>query len=230
MIDSARGSLVEVYAQNIASGVRGATRARSRRRCCASWTCAALVLGHSERARCSARPNRALALKVPAALEAGLAPILCVGETEEERDNGETDRKLRQQGARRPRAGCPASAWGSGDRLRARMGDRHRQSGHGGQAQERDRIHPRAGWRPRQGRRRAGADPVRRLGQPGTQRSCWRLRTWTVRWSARVADAPAFAGSWPAAASVSARFDERAAWRSEYCRRGRGSARRRCAA
>jgi triosephosphate isomerase (TIM) len=34
---------------------------------------------------------------VPAALEAGLVPLLCVGETEEERDNDDTDRKLRQQ-------------------------------------------------------------------------------------------------------------------------------------
>jgi triosephosphate isomerase len=34
---------------------------------------------------------------VPAALEAGLAPILCVGETEGERENDDTDRKLRQQ-------------------------------------------------------------------------------------------------------------------------------------
>jgi triosephosphate isomerase len=41
--------------------------------------------------------DRALALKVPAALAAGLVPILCVGETEEERDADETDRKLRQQ-------------------------------------------------------------------------------------------------------------------------------------
>jgi triosephosphate isomerase len=36
-------------------------------------------------------------LKVPAALEAGLTPILCVGETEEERERGDTERKLRHQ-------------------------------------------------------------------------------------------------------------------------------------
>ncbi len=33
----------------------------------------------------------------PAALEAGLVPILCVGETEAERDAGDTERKLRHQ-------------------------------------------------------------------------------------------------------------------------------------
>jgi triosephosphate isomerase len=41
--------------------------------------------------------DRALAAKLPAALAAGLVPILCVGESEEEREAGETDRKLRQQ-------------------------------------------------------------------------------------------------------------------------------------
>jgi triosephosphate isomerase len=41
--------------------------------------------------------DKALAHKVPAALDAGLVPILCVGETEEERDREETERKLRHQ-------------------------------------------------------------------------------------------------------------------------------------
>jgi triosephosphate isomerase len=44
-----------------------------------------------------AETDKALSLKLPAALDAGLVPILCVGETEEERDGDETDRKLRQQ-------------------------------------------------------------------------------------------------------------------------------------
>ena len=41
--------------------------------------------------------DEALARKVPVALEAGLTPILCCGETEEERDADETDRVLRRQ-------------------------------------------------------------------------------------------------------------------------------------
>jgi triosephosphate isomerase len=56
-----------------------------------------VVLGHSERRALFGESDRALALKVPAALAAGIVPILCVGETEEERDAGETDRKLRHQ-------------------------------------------------------------------------------------------------------------------------------------
>ena len=56
-----------------------------------------VVLGHSERRELFGETDRALALKVPAALEAGLTPILCVGETEEERERGDTERKLRHQ-------------------------------------------------------------------------------------------------------------------------------------
>jgi len=56
-----------------------------------------VVLGHSERRQYFNETDRALALKVPQALAAGLVPILCVGETEEERERGDTERKLRHQ-------------------------------------------------------------------------------------------------------------------------------------
>ncbi len=97
MIDSARGSLVEVYAQNMHQEAQGAYTGEISASMLRELDVRGVVLGHSERRAMFGETDRALALKVPAALEAGLAPILCVGETEEERDNGETDRKLRQQ-------------------------------------------------------------------------------------------------------------------------------------
>jgi triosephosphate isomerase len=55
------------------------------------------IVGHSERRQLFGETDKALQLKLPAALEAGLRPILCVGETEEERERGDTERKLRHQ-------------------------------------------------------------------------------------------------------------------------------------
>jgi len=56
-----------------------------------------VVLGHSERRQYFAESDDALSRKVPAALDAGLEPILCVGETEAQRDGGETEDVLRRQ-------------------------------------------------------------------------------------------------------------------------------------
>ena len=56
-----------------------------------------VLLGHSERRQYNCETDRALQEKVPAALDVGLQPILCVGESEEERERDETQRKLRSQ-------------------------------------------------------------------------------------------------------------------------------------
>jgi triosephosphate isomerase len=55
------------------------------------------ILGHSERRQLFGESDEALAAKVPAALAAGLVPILCVGETEAQRDAEETEAVLRRQ-------------------------------------------------------------------------------------------------------------------------------------
>jgi triosephosphate isomerase len=57
----------------------------------------AVILGHSERRRLFNETDEDLARKVPAALAAGLDPILCVGETLEQREAGETEAVLRRQ-------------------------------------------------------------------------------------------------------------------------------------
>jgi triosephosphate isomerase len=57
----------------------------------------AVILGHSERRQLFGETDEGLARKVPAALAAGLRPILCVGESEAERERDETDRVLRRQ-------------------------------------------------------------------------------------------------------------------------------------
>jgi triosephosphate isomerase (TIM) len=97
MVDSARGSRVEIYAQNMHFESEGAFTGEISPPMLADVGAQGVVLGHSERRELFGETDRALALKVPAALDAGLSPILCVGETESERENEDTDRKLRQQ-------------------------------------------------------------------------------------------------------------------------------------
>ena len=97
MVDSARGSRVEVYAQNMHWEPSGPFTGEVSVAMLSELAVHGVVLGHSERRAHFGETDRALALKVPAALDAGLAPILCVGETESERDEDQTERKLRQQ-------------------------------------------------------------------------------------------------------------------------------------
>jgi triosephosphate isomerase len=55
------------------------------------------LVGHSERRQYFGETDETVAKRVAAALEAGLDVIACVGETEAERDAGETDAVLRRQ-------------------------------------------------------------------------------------------------------------------------------------
>jgi triosephosphate isomerase len=97
MVDSARGSRVQVYAQNMHSSGEGAFTGEVSAPMLVETGVHGVVLGHSERREHFCETDRALQLKVPAALDAGLMPVLCVGETEEERERGDTERKLRHQ-------------------------------------------------------------------------------------------------------------------------------------
>jgi triosephosphate isomerase len=97
LVDSTRGSRVEVFAQNMHYAPEGAFTGEVAPPMLVEVGVHGVILGHSERRAQFAESDRALQLKVPAALEAGLVPILCVGETEEERERGDTERKLRHQ-------------------------------------------------------------------------------------------------------------------------------------
>jgi triosephosphate isomerase len=97
MVDSTRGSRVQVYAQNMYHAAEGAFTGEVAPPMLAEVGVHGVVLGHSERRQYFGETDKVLALKVPAALDAGFVPVLCVGETEEERERGETERKLRHQ-------------------------------------------------------------------------------------------------------------------------------------
>ena len=97
MVDSTRGSRVQVYAQTMHQAASGAFTGEVSPPMLAEVGVHGVVLGHSERREYFGETDRALSFKVPAALEAGFVPVLCVGETDDERQRGNTERKLRHQ-------------------------------------------------------------------------------------------------------------------------------------
>jgi triosephosphate isomerase len=97
MVDSARGSSVQVYAQNMHEADSGAFTGEASAPMLTEIDVQGVILGHSERRQYYNETDRALQQKVPKALDSGLVPILCVGETEGERERGDTERKLRHQ-------------------------------------------------------------------------------------------------------------------------------------
>ncbi|HET6507561.1 MAG TPA: triose-phosphate isomerase [Baekduia sp.] len=97
VVDSTRGSRLEVYAQNMHHEPSGAFTGEISAPMLTELDVHGVVLGHSERRQLFGETDKALQLKVPAAMEAGLRVILCVGETEDERENGDTERRLRHQ-------------------------------------------------------------------------------------------------------------------------------------
>ncbi len=59
--------------------------------------CEYVILGHSERRRNLGETDEMINKKVKAALSAGLLPILCIGETKEQRESGKTEDILKEQ-------------------------------------------------------------------------------------------------------------------------------------
>jgi triosephosphate isomerase (TIM) len=96
-VDSTRGSRVQVFAQTMHEGTEGAFTGEVSAPMLTELDVHGVVLGHSERRQYYGETDKALSAKVPSALAAGLVPILCVGETEAEREAGDTERKLRHQ-------------------------------------------------------------------------------------------------------------------------------------
>jgi triosephosphate isomerase (TIM) len=90
-------SRVRVAAQNMHEAAAGAFTGEVSAPMLTEIGVDGVILGHSERRQHFNETDEALARKVPAALAAGLEPILCVGETEQQRDAGDTEAVLSHQ-------------------------------------------------------------------------------------------------------------------------------------
>ncbi|HEX7293561.1 MAG TPA: triose-phosphate isomerase [Solirubrobacterales bacterium] len=97
VVERRYGTAVKVAAQNMHEEDSGAFTGEVSAPMLGEMGVEAVVLGHSERRQYFGESDEALARKVPAALTAGLEPILCVGESEEARDGGQTEAVLERQ-------------------------------------------------------------------------------------------------------------------------------------
>jgi triosephosphate isomerase (TIM) len=97
VVERRYGTAVKVAAQNMHEEGSGAFTGEISAPMLVELDVEAVVLGHSERRQLFGETDEALARKVPAALAAGLEPILCVGESEAARDAGETEEVLERQ-------------------------------------------------------------------------------------------------------------------------------------
>ena len=148
-----------------------------------------VIIGHSERRRLFGETDQTVNRKVLAAVAAQLTPIVCIGETLDEREGNKTldgARPPDQGWARRP-VGRPDRR--PGRRLRARVGHRHRPQRDAGAGRRGARAHPQP--HPRSGS--AAARPTTATSSTAaassrtTSGSCRRSPTWTAPWSAAPA-------------------------------------------
>ncbi len=91
-LDAARdlGGRWSLAGQNVAAETGGAYTGEVSARMLADAGCRYVLVGHSERRRLFGEEGGVLARKLARVREAGLTPIYCLGETEEEREEGLT--------------------------------------------------------------------------------------------------------------------------------------------
>jgi triosephosphate isomerase len=95
--ESAAGSNIAISAQNMHSEKQGAFTGEVAAPMLLEAGCRYVILGHSERRHIFGETDAMVAKKTAAALDGGLMPILCVGETLDERNANQTEAVLARQ-------------------------------------------------------------------------------------------------------------------------------------
>ena len=83
-------SNVQIGAQDVSANSQGAYTGEIAAEMLVDLGCQMVIVGHSERREYHRESNELVASKYKRALDLGLTPILCVGETQPQRESGET--------------------------------------------------------------------------------------------------------------------------------------------
>jgi triosephosphate isomerase len=95
--DVLRGSAILIAGQNMHWESQGAFTGEIAPAMLKTAGCSHVLLGHSERRQIFGETDEGVARKAKAAHAAELVPVICVGETLEERDGGKTESVVRRQ-------------------------------------------------------------------------------------------------------------------------------------
>jgi len=96
-VESASGSSISIAAQNLYWEKEGAFTGEVSARMLVDAGCRSVIIGHSERRQFFGETDASVHRKIKAALEAGLTPIVCVGEHLAEREADLTKAVLERQ-------------------------------------------------------------------------------------------------------------------------------------
>jgi triosephosphate isomerase len=96
-VQAVKGTAISIAAQDGHWEREGAFTGEVSMRMLADGGCRSVIVGHSERRQFFGETDSSVNRKLKAALDAGLQPIVCVGESLEEREAGQTERVLERQ-------------------------------------------------------------------------------------------------------------------------------------
>ena len=96
-VGAARGTRIRIGAQNLYWAKEGAFTGEVSAPMIQAAGCTHAIVGHSERRQYFGETNETVLKRTLAALEAGLTPIVCVGELLEHREAGQTEAVMQEQ-------------------------------------------------------------------------------------------------------------------------------------
>ncbi len=97
MADQLSGTGIALGAQNVSEHAAGAFTGETAPSMLTDVGCTYVIVGHSERRAIMGESSETVAAKFRAAQDAGLIPVLCVGETQEERETERTEAVVDEQ-------------------------------------------------------------------------------------------------------------------------------------